>query len=307
MAPALPRSVEIVEVGPRDGLQNEANLVSTQDKLELIRRLVDTGLKRIEATSFVNPARVPQMADAEAVMAGVPRRDGVSYSGLVLNPRGAERAFAAGCDEITYVIVASETFSQRNQGRSVATTLTEWAQVAKLARDAGVRANGLIAAAFGCPFEGRVDPARVAELAAQVADAGADEVGLADTIGVGAPRQVADLTTRVRPLIGKLPLRFHFHNTRNTGYANAYAALMAGADILDASAGGVGGCPFAPRATGNIATEDLCYLLDEIGVAHDGRAAEIAALDGWLTERLGHSVPGQLGKAGGFPQPQASV
>jgi hydroxymethylglutaryl-CoA lyase len=303
MRETLPQHVDLIEVGPRDGLQNEAALVSTDDKVELIRRLVDAGLRRIEATSFVNPARVPQMADAEAVMARVPRPDGVSYSGLVLNPRGAERAFAAGCHEITYVIVASETFSQRNQGRGIEATLGEWASVAALARKAGVRANGLIAAAFGCPFEGRVDADRVAGIAARIAETGADEVGLADTIGVGSPRQVVDLTGRVRPRIGALPLRFHFHNTRNTGYANAYAALMAGADMLDASIGGVGGCPFAPRATGNIATEDLCYLLDELGVGHDGQLAPLAALDDWLAERLGHAVPGQLGKASPFPPP----
>lgn len=297
---SLPARIGLVEVGPRDGLQNEAKLVSTDDKVELICRLVDAGLLRIEATSFVNPARVPQMADAEQVMARIPRPDGVSYSGLVLNPRGAERAFAAGCHEITYVIVASETFSQRNQGRGIAAGLDEWESVAALARKAGVQANGLVAAAFGCPFEGRIDAGRVADIAARLAATGADEICLADTIGVGSPRQVADLVGRIRPRIGELPLRFHFHNTRNTGYANAYAALLAGVDVLDASVGGVGGCPFAPRATGNIATEDLCFLLDELGVGHAGRLGPLAALDGWLAERLGHPVPGQLGKAGTF-------
>jgi hydroxymethylglutaryl-CoA lyase len=300
MQDGLPQRVALVEVGPRDGLQNEAVPVSTGDKVELICRLVDAGLRRIEATSFVNPARVPQMADAEAVMARVPRPEGVSYSGLVLNPRGAERAFAAGCHEITYVIVASETFSQRNQGRGIEATLQEWAAVAALARRAGVQANGIVAAAFGCPFEGRIDAERVAGIAARLAATGADEICLADTIGVGSPRQVLDLAGRVRPRIGALPLRFHFHNTRNTGYANAYAALLAGANALDASVGGIGGCPFAPRATGNIATEDLCYLLDELGVGHDGRIEALMELDGWLAERLGHAVPGQLGKAGPF-------
>ncbi len=299
--PGLPPRVEIVEVAPRDGLQNERQLVSTEDKLALVGRLVEAGARRIEATSFVNPRRVPQMADADAVMAGVPRREGLGYSGLALNRRGAERAIAAGCDEVTYVVVASETFSQRNQGRGVDDVLAEWAEVSAATRAAGRRANLLIAAAFGCPFEGRMDPDAVLAIVERGLEAAPDEVGLADTIGVGVPSQVRDLFGRLGELVPGLPRRAHFHNTRNTGYANAYAALEAGVTVLDASAGGIGGCPFAPRATGNIATEDLVYMLDGLGVATGISVDAVAALDPWLAERLGHDVPGQLGKAGNFP------
>ncbi len=289
----------IVDVSPRDGLQNEKRLVLTAQKLQLITALVDAGIRRIEATSFVNPARVPQMADAEAVLAGVPRDRGVSYSGLVLNERGAERAIAAGCDELTYVVVASETFSQRNQGQTTAEGLDAWARVANLAHGAGRRASVMIAAAFGCPFEGRIDPARVVDIANRACEAEPDELALADTIGVGRPTQVAALFTKLQA--NSVPLRAHFHNTRNTGYANAHAALHAGVSVLDSSAGGIGGCPFAPRATGNIATEDLVYLLDGTGVSHGVDGSKIAALDGWLTEELGHPVPGQLGKVDPWP------
>jgi hydroxymethylglutaryl-CoA lyase len=297
----LPARVEIVEVSPRDGLQNEARPVSTADKLALIARLVDAGARRIEATSFVNPARVPQMADAEAVMAALKdRHEGVSFSGLVLNARGAERAIASGCHELTYVVVASETFSMRNQGRGIAGTLDGWRQIEPLARAAGRRRNVLVAAAFGCPFEGRIAETAVLDIVDRVADIGADEIGLADTIGVGTPGQVGDLFADAHARLGALPLRAHFHDTRNTGIANAVAALGAGASILDSSCGGIGGCPFAPRATGNIATEDLVYLLDGMGIASgiDGRA--LAALDPWLAALLGHAVPGSLGKAGWF-------
>lgn len=297
----MPERVEIVEVSPRDGLQNEARPVSTTDKLALIARLVDAGVRRIEATSFVNPARVPQMADAEAVMAGLTGRyPQVSFSGLVLNARGAERAVAAGCRELTYAVVASESFSLRNQGRGIAETLAGWSEVVRIAASSGLRRNVLIATAFGCPFEGRVDGAHVLELASRAAEAGADEIGLADTIGVGTPGQVGELFAALRRRLPGMPLRAHFHDTRNTGIANAVAAVAAGAQILDASAGGIGGCPFAPRATGNIATEDLVYTLDGMGVGSglDGRA--IAALDPWLADILGHPVPGKLGKAGWF-------
>ncbi len=300
MTPALPDRVTILEVGARDGLQNEKRIVSTEDKILLIRRLVEAGLTRIEATSFVNSAKVPQMADAEAVMAAVPRDRGVTYAGLVLNPRGADRAVAAGCDELGYVVVASETFSRRNQGRSVDDTLADWRRVVGIARAAGRRVTATIAAAFGCPFEGAVAPERVAALARQVAADAPDEIALADTIGVGVPSQVLDLFGRLRAVAPDMTLRAHFHNTRNTGYANAYAALLAGVRVLDAGVGGVGGCPFAPRATGNIATEDLVYLLDGLGVATGVDGPAVATLEDWLEERLGHAVPGQLGKAG-FP------
>lgn len=302
----LPDAVEIVEVGPRDGLQNEARPVGTADKLRLIESLIRAGLRRIEATSFVHPARVPQMADAEAVMAGLPRAPGLVVSGLVLNRRGAERAIAAGCDELTFTVVASETFGQRNQGQTVEQGLMAWAEVAAMARAAGRRATVMIATAFGCPFEGTVDPARVEAIARQLLRSGPEEIGLADTIGVATPRQVIDLFGRVRAAVTsagtrRVAMRAHFHNTRNTGYANAYAALLAGATVLDSSAGGIGGCPFAPRATGNIATEDLLFLLDGLGVRHGVERGAVAALDPWLAGVLGHAVPGQLGKTDAWP------
>lgn len=302
----LPDAVEIVEVSPRDGLQNEGRPVGTANKLRLIESLIRAGVRRVEATSFVHPARVPQMADAEAVMAGLPRLPGVAVSGLVLNRRGAERAIAAGCDELTFTVCASQAFGQRNQGQTIEQGLLAWAEVSAMARAAGRRATVVIAVAFGCPFEGAVDPARVEDMARQVLRSGPAEIGLADTVGVGTPRQVMDLFGRVRAVVaasgtGQPAMRAHFHNTRNTGYANAYAALLAGATVLDSSAGGIGGCPFAPRATGNIATEDLLYLLDGLGVRHGIERGAVAALDPWLAGVLGHAVPGQLGKTDAWP------
>ena len=294
--PPLPQQVTIHEVAPRDGLQNEGVLVSTQDKLRLIEALIAAGLRRIEATSFVSPTRVPQMADAEAVMAAVPRDRGVAYTGLVLNPRGAERAIAAGCDDLGYVIVATETFSRRNQGRSIADTVADWHRVAAMAREAGRTASITMAVAFGCPFEGAVARDTVIAIIREAMRSMPDEIALADTIGIAVPSQVLDLFGALRPVAGDLPMRAHFHNTRNTGYANAYAALLAGVTILDASAGGIGGCPFAPRATGNIATEDLLFMLGGLGVAHGIDGGAVGALEAWLEERLGHPVPGQLGR-----------
>jgi hydroxymethylglutaryl-CoA lyase len=299
---ALPARVEIVEVSPRDGLQNEAMPVSTQDKLELIAQLVAAGARRIEATSFVDPRRVPQMADAEAVMAGLRGLyDGVSLSGLVLNGKGAERAVAAGCHELTYVVVASETFSLRNQGRGIADTIAGWRSIAQIGKAAGLRRNVLVAAAFGCPFEGLVPHGQVLDIVRTVAEMEPDEIGLADTIGAGTPGQVAALFDGARAAVPGMTWRAHFHDTRNMGIANAHAALRAGVTVLDASAGGIGGCPFAPRATGNIASEDLVYLLDALGVASGLDGPALAKLDPWLEKRLGHPTAGSLGKAGWFP------
>jgi hydroxymethylglutaryl-CoA lyase len=293
--------VEIIEVAPRDGLQNEDVLLDTGAKVALIERALDAGVRRIEATSFVHPGKVPQMADAEAVMAAVPRDRGASYIGLVLNRRGLDRALAAEVDEVNAVVVASDTFNRRNQGVGTDESLAAWADIAAGARAAGVRASVTIAAAFGCPFEGEVPTRRVLEVSAQALEADPDELALADTIGVGVPRQVAELLQGVRDLDAAVPLRLHLHNTRNTGYANAVAAVDAGVDALDASLGGIGGCPFAPEATGNIATEDLHYLLERSGLP-TGLDAEVLH-DGarWLGDQLGHQVPGQLSRAGTFP------
>ena len=297
----LPKSVTLVDVGPRDGLQNERVAFSSEAKIEFVQRLVAAGIPRIEVTSFVNPQRVPQMADAEAVMAGLPRGSGASYIGLVLNTRGFERAAAAGCDEIGFVIVASDTFSRRNQGMGTADGIRLWHEIARAAAERGIKASVMISAACGCPFEGEVPVARVVEIAAEAAKSPSVEIAIADTIGVGVPTQVKAIVDGVRPLAGERPIRVHFHNTRNTAIANIVAAVEAGATIVDASTGGIGGCPFAPKATGNVATEDVLYLLHhmgiETGISLDG-AIETAL---WVEERLGRPVPGLVSKAGDFP------
>ncbi|MGP1395476.1 MAG: hydroxymethylglutaryl-CoA lyase [Inquilinaceae bacterium] len=300
-------SIEIVEVSPRDGLQNDATLVSTDDKLKLIERAVAAGVRRIEATSFVNPKRVPQMADAADLMVRVPRDRGVTYIGLALNQRGAERAIEAGCDEINYVVVASETFNQRNNGAAIAETMGAWPAIARMARVAGVGHSITIGASFGCPFEGEVPAARVIDIARQAADQAPREIALADTIGVGVPPQVSALLHGVRDAVGRMPLRCHFHNTRNTGFANAVAAIGAGAATLDASIGGVGGCPFAPAATGNIATEDLVYMLNRMDVATGLSLEALTDAADWLEGVLGHDIPGQVRRAGAFPEAAARI
>jgi hydroxymethylglutaryl-CoA lyase len=296
-------SVSIVEVAPRDGLQNEAVTVPTEDKLALIGALAASGVRRIEAVSFVHPKRVPQMADAEAVAAGLPRGD-VSWIGLVLNERGLDRAIAAGLDEVNVVVVATDTFSSRNQGVDTEAGIAAWARIAARARAAGLRTTVTVAAAFGCPFEGEVAPDRVRSIVARCAEAGPDEIALADTIGVGVPAQVRELAGIAAAEAPGLPLRWHFHNTRNTGYANALAAAELAGDApvaLDSSAGGIGGCPFAPNATGNIATEDLLYLLHRSGFRTGVDVAALLPLAGRLGGLLGHQVPGQLARAGQFP------
>ncbi|GAB2601192.1 hydroxymethylglutaryl-CoA lyase [Paractinoplanes abujensis] len=293
-------TISIVEVSPRDGLQNESTLVPTADKLALIATLVSSGVRRIEAVSFAHPKRVPQMADAEAVAAGLPRGD-VSWIGLVLNERGLDRAIAAGLDEVNVVVVATDTFSQRNQGVPTSEAIAAWSRIAARARGAGLRTTVTIAAAFGCPFEGEVPVARVRSVIDRCLEAAPDELALADTIGVGVPAQVRALHAEVP---GDVPLRWHFHNTRNTGYANALAAADLAGDrptALDSSAGGIGGCPFAPNATGNIATEDLLYLLHRNGFPTGVDVGPLLPLGARLGDLLGHQVPGQLARAGLFP------
>jgi hydroxymethylglutaryl-CoA lyase len=298
--------VTIVEVSPRDGLQNEAVVLSTDAKVELVTRLVQAGARRVEAVSFAHPRLVPAMADAEAVMERLPRADGVAYAGLVLNRRGLDRALAAGVDEVNVVVCVSDTFSRRNQNASTEESMQAAAEVLVRAREHGLFTTLTLATSFGCPFEGEVDPDRVAGLAARAAAAGAQELCLADTIGVGVPSQVAELATRVRDVVGKAPpLRFHFHNTRNTGFANAVAALQQGARVLDASAGGIGGCPFAPKATGNIATDDLVYLLERMGLGTGFDLEALLPTAAFLGRQLGHEVPALLPRAGPFPPPEA--
>ena len=294
------QQVEVVEVGPRDGLQNEDTLLGTSAKVAYIEALIAAGLRRIEAVSFVHPGRVPQMADAEAVMAAVPRPPEVRYAGLVVNRRGLDRALTAGVHEVNVIVVATETFCQRNQGMSLDGAIASFQGIAAAAKAAGLTVTLTVGASFGCPFEGEVPPGRVADIVRRCVDAGADEVALADTIGVGVPQDVRRLTGAVRE-VTTAPLRFHFHNTRNTGYANALAAVEAGAAALDASSGGIGGCPFAPAATGNIAPEDLAYALRRTGVQTGITLQRVLAAADYVGDRLGHPGPALLGRAGDFP------
>lgn len=296
------QAVELVEVGPRDGLQNEAAIISTADKLELIRRAIDYGIRRIEVTSFVNPKKVPQLADAEELVAMLPARDDVTYIGLVLNRRGAERALATGrIDELGAVCVTSDTFGIRNQGQSSDESLAAAMEIVALARDSGRRGQITIATAFGCPFEGRVAIDRVVEMAKRAADACPREIALADTIGVGAPAQVSEMVGRVREAVGDLPVRVHFHNTRGTGIANVWAAVEEGAATVDASLGGLGGCPFAPGAAGNVATEDVIYMLENSGVRTGVMLPSAVDAAGWLTGVMGRALPAMVSKAPAFP------
>lgn len=294
--------IKLVEVGPRDGLQSEGIIVPTSTKIALINRLVAAGLKRIEVASFVNPKKVPQMADAEAVLAGLPRIDGVSYIGLVLNRKGYERAAAAGCHEVGMAVVASDTFNRRNQGVGTEESITAWLDIARAARAAGIKTNVTVSAAFGCPFEGEIDPARVVQIAQQCAAGEPIDLAIADTVGVAVPSQVGDLVGRLQEALPGTPLRAHFHNTRNTGIANAYAAVMAGVQTLDASVGGVGGCPFAPSATGNIPTEDLLYMLHRMHIETGVSLEAMIDTGRWLQEQIGRPIPGMLMKAGVFPR-----
>ena len=282
--------VTVCDVGPRDGLQNEPDVLPPQTRAELVERLAATGVPRIEAVSFVRADRVPQMADAEEVVARVSRREGVELSGLVLNERGWERFAAAGLDRVNVTFAATETFNLRN-GNATLAEAVERAE-AILSAVGETPATVTISCSFGCPFEGRVDPGVVAELAARVADRA--EVVLADTIGVATPSAVRSLVERARAA------GFHGHNTRNTGYANCLAALEAGARVLDASVGGLGGCPFSPRATGNVATEDLVYLLEGEGVETGVDLDALVAVSRWLEGVLGRTLEGYVYRAGGW-------
>lgn len=294
-------AVEIVEVGPRDGLQSEPQVLATPVKVEFVRRLERAGLKRIEVASFVNPKRVPQMADAEDVLAALAPAASARYIGLVLNLKGFERARAAGCGEVGMAIAASESFSQRNQGCSVEEGIEAWLEIAAAARAAGIRAQVTISVAFGCPFEGEVTLARVVEIAERLAAGAPDEIAIADTIGVAVPTQVTALVTALRSSLPRTKLRAHFHNTRNTGLANVYAAVEAGVRTLDASCGGIGGCPFAPAATGNVPTEDVIYMLHRMGFDTGVDLPALLEATRWLQQTLGHTVPGMVVKAGLFP------
>jgi len=293
------RGLEICDVGPRDGLQNDKVTLEPGVRAELCARLAATGLPRVEAASFVNPKRVPQMAGAEEVFAALPGRDHTTWAALVLNRKGLDRALEAGAREIHVAYPVTDTFAERNQGMSTEQAATVAEEIVEAAHEAGARVTATLAASFGCPFEGRVDPGVVVEHARRMARA--DEVLLADTIGVGVPAQVRRLVPAAREATGGTPIGLHLHNTRNTGYANAAAGLEHGVSILDASVGGLGGCPFAPRATGNIATEDLLYLLDGEGVDTGVDLDALIGVAEWLAGVLGRPLPGLLHKAGTFP------
>ncbi|WP_379551583.1 hydroxymethylglutaryl-CoA lyase [Qipengyuania sp. DGS5-3] len=298
----VPKRIEIVEVSPRDGLQNEKRQVATADKLSLIERAIDAGARRIEVTSFVNPKAVPQMADADEVCAGLPTRDDVTFIGLVMNLRGADRAMATGrIDQLGAVAVATDKFAMANQGQTSDGSVEAAKAIIASAKAAGLTAQATIAASFGCPFEGEVSEQRVVEMARAIAEAEPIEIALADTIGVGNPAHVERLIGRVKEAVGELPVRVHFHNTRGTGLANVWAALGAGATTIDASIGGLGGCPFAPGAAGNVATEDVLYMLDRAGIDAGLSLESIMQTNQWLSGVMGKDLPAMVSKAGGFP------
>ena len=290
--------IEIVDVGPRDGLQNEDETLTPQIRAELCQKLAAAGVPRVEAASFVNPKRVPQMAGAEEVMASIERSPHTSYAGLVLNEKGYERAVEAGVDEVRYAFPVTETFAERNQNTTVADATKLAARLVERARLDGVRVSITLSTAFGDPFEGKVEPAHVLEVAGEIAESVPDEIVLADTIGVGVPSQVRNLVEGVAT--HGITVGCHFHDTRNTGIANATAAVESGAKVLDASVGGTGGCPFAPRATGNIATEDLVYLLHNMGYDTGIDLDALIDVASWLTKQLDKELPGQVHKAGNF-------
>lgn len=299
----IPR-IEMVEVSPRDGLQNEKQEVATADKLLLIEKAIAAGVRRIEVTSFVNPRAVPQMADAEAIAAGLPARDDVTYIGLVMNLRGAGRALETGrIDQLGAVAVATDTFAMRNQGQTCDGSVEAAKEIIALANASGKTAQATIGASFGCPFEGEVDEDRVVAMARAIAESGPVEIALADTIGVANPAHVARLVSRVKEAISPLPVRVHLHNTRGTGLANVWAAIQAGASTIDASIGGLGGCPFAPGAAGNVATEDVVYMLERAGIATGLDLESLIQANHWLRDIMQKELPAMVAKSGGFPRP----
>ncbi|GHA01433.1 hydroxymethylglutaryl-CoA lyase [Novosphingobium arvoryzae] len=295
--------IEMVEVAPRDGLQNEKTQIATADKLALIERAIAAGVRRMEVTSFVNPRAVPQMADAEAVCAGLPERADVTYIGLVMNARGAARALATGrIDQLGAVSVATDTFAMANQGQTSDGSVAAAQEIIAMARAAGKTGQVTIAASFGCPFAGEVAEDRVVAMAAELAKADPVEIGLADTIGVGNPAHVTSLVGKVRAAVPGVPVRVHFHNTRGTGLANVWAAVQAGAVTVDAAIGGLGGCPFAPGAAGNVSTEDVVYMLERAGIGTGLDLAALIAANHWLGGVMDRTLPGMVAKAPPFPK-----
>ena len=298
------KQVQIVEVGPRDGLQNETVILSTSQKVDMITRLANAGLRRIEVASFAHPDIVPQMADAEAVLAALPPRDDVSYIGLILNWRGWRRATDTAVNEINMNVSASNTFNQRNQGSDTEDTINVLGKIVLDAAEQGIPVTATIATTWGCPFEGEMPIERLLFVAGAIAATGVAEIALADTIGVADPWSVTERITAVRQVAQGIPLRAHFHNTRNTGMANAYAAINAGVTTLDSSVGGIGGCPFAPSATGNIPTDDLVYMLDRAGIATNVSLDAVIEVSRHMATLLDRPLDAMLPKAGRFPRLQ---
>lgn len=298
LRPALPTSVEVREVGPRDGLQNEAP-IAVDERVRLIDALSTTGLRRIEAASFVKPAAIPPMAGAEEVMARIERRPGVVYSALVPNVRGAQRALEAGADELEVVVSASETHNQKNVRRSVADSIKGAAELAALAHDAGRPAEAIVSTAFGCPYEGDVEPERVAGVARALLDGGADRCSFGDTTGMATPRRVDELLDALDEVgIVSTDVGLHFHNTRGTGLANVLTGLERGVTHFDASVGGLGGCPYAPGASGNIVTEDLVHMLADMGIDTGVDLDALVAAAQLAEGMVGRELPGQVMRAG---------
>ncbi len=296
------KTIEIVEVGVRDGLQNEPQVFPTPKKLTLIEDLIASGVKRLEVASFVHPGRVPQMADAEDITALLPALDSITYIGLVLNMRGLERALKTGrLDEIGCVAVASDKFAENNQGQTSAESIEASKAIISAARAAGLRAQVTLSAAFGCPFEGPTPVAKVIDIIKALAEAEPFEIAIADTIGAAVPAHVSEVFERAAEAAPGIALRGHFHNTRNTGVANSWAAYQAGARAIDASIGGLGGCPFAPNASGNVATEDVTFLFERSGVATGLSLENLITTAKWLEKEMGRALPAMVSRAGDFP------
>ncbi len=297
----LPKQVTIVEVGPRDGFQNEPGFIPTEQKIKIIDQLSETGIQRIEVTSFVHPKAIPQLADAAEVVAGIKRKDGIRYMALIPNVKGVERALEAGIKEINLVVSASESHNRNNVNMSVAESLKTLRQAAKIALDKGMRIRGSIATTFGCPFEGRVSPQKVEEIAQEYLDMGVHELCLADTVGMADPLQVSEMVSRFKDKFEGVELSLHFHNTRGAGLANILAALLEGATIFDGSICGLGGCPFAPGATGNIPTEDMVHMLESMGIDTGINLTKLIECAKTTANLLGRELPGQVMKAGPVP------
>ncbi|WP_340692113.1 hydroxymethylglutaryl-CoA lyase [Hyphomonas sp.] len=303
----MTRRIDIVEVGPRDGLQNDPANLTVEQKLEFISRLEDAGVRRMESGSFVNPKAVPKMADSAAVFAGLDRSRPTRHIALALNEKGVRRAIDAGADEINFVLVAGEAFGKRNQGMSPQDSADMLAQCAPLILEAGIPLSATISVAFGDPFDGDVDIAVVGNLAAQAQRAGVNELALGDTIGVATPWDVRARIERVRMEAPDVFLRMHFHDTRGAALANVAAAIDAGVDVIDASCGGIGGCPFAPAATGNVATEDVVYMLERVGFDTGLDLGKLIETAHWLETVLQHPVSSSLSRAGAFPPTKVSA